>query len=110
MPWDVPLSPICSSTPQTLCEQLRQENEALKAKLDKGLEQRDQAAERLREENTELKKLLMNSSCKEGLCGQPSSPKTEGAGKKGVAGQQQVCSREFWYPRLLKPRICSMPP
>lgn len=36
---------------QTLCEQLRKENEALKAKLDKGLEQRDQAAERLREEN-----------------------------------------------------------
>lgn len=75
---------------QTLCEQLRQENEALKAKLDKGLEQRDLAAERLREENTELKKLLMNSSCKEGLCGQPSSPKPEGAGKKGVAGQQQA--------------------
>lgn len=75
---------------QTLCEQLRQENEALKAKLDKSLEQRDQAAERLREENTELKRLLMNSNCKEGLCGQPSSPKTEGAGKKGVAGQQQA--------------------
>ncbi|XP_052053777.1 TNFAIP3-interacting protein 1 isoform X3 [Apodemus sylvaticus] len=75
---------------QTLCEQLRQENETLKAKLDKGLEQRDQAAERLREENTELKKLLMNSSCKEGLCGQPSSPKTEGASKKGMAGQQQA--------------------
>ncbi|XP_041520488.1 TNFAIP3-interacting protein 1 isoform X2 [Microtus oregoni] len=75
---------------QTLCEQLRQENEALKAKLDKGLEQRDQAAERLLEENMELKKLLMNSSCKEGLCMQPSSPKTEGAGKKGIAGQQQA--------------------
>ncbi|XP_057629263.1 TNFAIP3-interacting protein 1 isoform X4 [Chionomys nivalis] len=75
---------------QTLCEQLRLENEALKAKLDKGLEQRDQAAERLREENMELKKLLMNSSCKEDLCMQPSSPKTEGAGKKGIAGQQQA--------------------
>lgn len=75
---------------QTLCEQLRQENEALKSKLDKGLEQRDQAAERLREENMELKKLLMNSSCKEGICGQPNSPKTEGAGKKGLAGQQQT--------------------
>lgn len=51
MPWDVPLltlAPVCPSTPQTLCEQLRQENEALKAKLDKSLEQRDQAAERLR--------------------------------------------------------------
>lgn len=42
------LTSVCFSTPQTLCEQLRQENEALKSKLDKGLEQRDQAAERLR--------------------------------------------------------------
>ncbi|XP_010638094.1 TNFAIP3-interacting protein 1 isoform X3 [Fukomys damarensis] len=75
---------------QTLCEQLRKENEALKAKLDKGLEQRDQAAERLREENMELKKLLMSNSNKEGTCGQPGSPKLEGAGKKGVAGQQQA--------------------
>ncbi|KAM5298262.1 TNFAIP3-interacting protein 1 [Ctenodactylus gundi] len=74
---------------QTLCEQLRKENEALKAKLDKGLEQRDQAAERLREENMELKKLLMSSSNKEGACGWPGSPKMEGAGQKGSAGQQQ---------------------
>ncbi|XP_034362312.1 TNFAIP3-interacting protein 1 isoform X3 [Arvicanthis niloticus] len=85
---------------QTLCEQLRQENEALKAKLDKGLEQRDQAAERLREENTELKKLLMNSSCKEGLCGQPSSPKTEGAGKKGMAGHQQASMMASKVPEV----------
>ncbi|KAM7143082.1 TNFAIP3-interacting protein 1 isoform 4-T6 [Molossus nigricans] len=74
---------------QTLCEQLRKENETLKAKLDKGLEQRDQAAERLREENMELKKLLMSSG-KEGVCGLPGSPKMEGAGKKGVAGQLQA--------------------
>uniref|UniRef100_A0A667HC69 TNFAIP3-interacting protein 1 n=1 Tax=Lynx canadensis TaxID=61383 RepID=A0A667HC69_LYNCA len=73
---------------QTLCEQLRKEN-ALKAKLDKGLEQRDQAAERLREENMELKRLLMSCG-KEDTCGQPGFPKMEGAGKKGVAGQQQV--------------------
>ncbi|KAG3265578.1 TNFAIP3 interacting protein 1, transcript variant X4 [Ictidomys tridecemlineatus] len=76
---------------QTLCEQLRKENEALKAKLDKGLEQRDQAAERLREENMELKKLLMSSSSnKESACGQPGSPKLEGNSKKGMAGQQQT--------------------
>ncbi|XP_053423394.1 TNFAIP3-interacting protein 1 isoform X2 [Nycticebus coucang] len=75
---------------QTLCEQLRKENEALKAKLDKGLEQRDQAAERLREENMELKKLLMSSGNKEDASGWPLSPKTEGAGKKEVAGQQQA--------------------
>ncbi|XP_039095380.1 TNFAIP3-interacting protein 1 isoform X3 [Hyaena hyaena] len=75
---------------QTLCEQLRKENEALKAKLDKGLEQRDQAAERLREENMELKRLLMSCS-KEDACGQPGFPKMEGMGKKGVAVQQQAC-------------------
>ncbi|KAK1343475.1 hypothetical protein QTO34_016255 [Cnephaeus nilssonii] len=74
---------------QTLCEQLRKENETLKAKLDKGLEQRDQAAERLREENMELKKLLMTSG-KDVVCGRPGSPKMEGAGKKGVAGQLQA--------------------
>ncbi|XP_076434533.1 TNFAIP3-interacting protein 1 isoform X6 [Peromyscus maniculatus bairdii] len=84
----------------TLCEQLRQENEVLKAKLDKGLEQRDQAAERLREENMELKKRLMNSSCKEGLCGQPSSPKAEGAGKKGLAGQQQASAMAGKVPEV----------
>eukprot|EP00074_Homo_sapiens_P088472 XP_016864438.1 TNFAIP3-interacting protein 1 isoform X3 [Homo sapiens] len=75
---------------QTLCEQLRKENEALKAKLDKGLEQRDQAAERLREENLELKKLLMSNGNKEGASGRPGSPKMEGTGKKAVAGQQQA--------------------
>lgn len=75
---------------QTLCEQLRKENEALKAKLDKGLEQRDQAAERLREENMELKRLLMSCG-KEDAGGQPGFPKMDGAGKKGVAGQQQAC-------------------
>ncbi|XP_066129125.1 TNFAIP3-interacting protein 1 isoform X1 [Saccopteryx bilineata] len=74
---------------QTLCEQLRKENETLKAKLDKGLEQRDQAAERLREENMELKKMLMSCS-KDGVCGRPGSPKMEGAGKKGLAGQLQA--------------------
>lgn len=43
-----PLALIYPPALQTLCEQLRKENETLKAKLDKGLEQRDQAAERLR--------------------------------------------------------------
>lgn len=67
---------------QSLCEQLRKENEALKAKLDKGLEQRDQAAQRLREENVELKKLLMGSAGE----GAPPRP---GAARKGPDGQRQ---------------------
>uniref|UniRef100_A0A8D1QCA8 TNFAIP3-interacting protein 1 n=1 Tax=Sus scrofa TaxID=9823 RepID=A0A8D1QCA8_PIG len=84
---------------QTLCEQLRKENEALKAKLDKGLEQRDQAAERLREENLELRKLLMNSG-QEGASGRPGSPKMEGAGKKGLAAQQQAGMSEGKIPEV----------
>ncbi|XP_045140646.1 TNFAIP3-interacting protein 1 [Echinops telfairi] len=85
---------------QTLCEQLRKENEVLKAKLDKGLEQRDQAAERLREENMELKKLLMSSSNKGGTSGQQDSPKVEGMGKKVMAGQQQASVSAGKVPEL----------
>nr|KAF6449197.1 TNFAIP3 interacting protein 1 [Rousettus aegyptiacus] len=84
---------------QTLCEQLRKENEALKAKLDKGLEQRDQAAERLREENMELKKLLMSSG-KEGASGRPGSPKMEGAGKKGLSRQPQASATAGKMPEV----------
>ncbi|XP_043839863.1 TNFAIP3-interacting protein 1 isoform X2 [Dromiciops gliroides] len=76
---------------QTLCEQLRNENEALKAKLEKDLEQRDQATEKLREENLELKKLVMSSSGKEGgATGLPAGLKTEGSGRKSLARQQQA--------------------
>lgn len=38
----------------------------------------------------ELRKLLMSSGHREGTLGQPGSPKVEGAGKKVVAGLQQV--------------------
>uniref|UniRef100_A0A6I8P0Y2 TNFAIP3-interacting protein 1 n=1 Tax=Ornithorhynchus anatinus TaxID=9258 RepID=A0A6I8P0Y2_ORNAN len=74
---------------QTLCEQLRNENEDLRAKLEKDLEQRDQAAEKLRYENLELKKLIMSSSSKEEAAGQQNGPSAEGSVKKVVAGQQQ---------------------
>ncbi|XP_055968235.1 TNFAIP3-interacting protein 1 [Sorex fumeus] len=47
-----------TSALQALCEQLRQENQVLKAKLDQGLEQRSQAAQQLREENAELRRRL----------------------------------------------------
>ena len=42
----------------------------------------------------ELKKLLMSSG-KEDACGQLGSPKVEGTGKKGVAGQPQVRGRKL---------------
>ncbi|TFK09566.1 zinc finger protein 711 [Platysternon megacephalum] len=51
-----------TSVLQTLCEQLRNENEDLRAKLEKDLEQRNQATEKLRFENLELKKMVMMSN------------------------------------------------
>ncbi|XP_072486842.1 TNFAIP3-interacting protein 1 isoform X4 [Notamacropus eugenii] len=75
---------------QTLCEQLRNENEALKSKLEKDLEQRDQATEKLREENLELKKLVMSSSGKEGATELPGGLRTEVSGRKSLARQQQA--------------------
>uniref|UniRef100_A0A8C8SVY7 TNFAIP3-interacting protein 1 n=1 Tax=Pelusios castaneus TaxID=367368 RepID=A0A8C8SVY7_9SAUR len=47
---------------QTLCEQLRNENEDLRAKLEKDLEQRNQVTEKLRCENLELRKMVMLSN------------------------------------------------
>ncbi|XP_036604754.1 TNFAIP3-interacting protein 1 isoform X7 [Trichosurus vulpecula] len=75
---------------QTLCEQLRNENEALKSKLEKDLEQRDQATEKLREENLELKKLVMSSSGKEGASELPGGLRTEVSSRKSLARQQQA--------------------
>ncbi|KGL79354.1 TNFAIP3-interacting protein 1, partial [Tinamus guttatus] len=43
---------------QTLCEQLRNENEELRAKLERDLEQRNQALEKLRCENQELRRMV----------------------------------------------------
>ena len=66
----------------------------------------------------ELKKLLMSSG-KEDACGQLGSPKVEGTGKKGVAGQPQVRGRKLlpqcpgagasppWLPSVA---VSSLPP
>nr|XP_056707663.1 TNFAIP3-interacting protein 1 [Euleptes europaea] len=48
-----------------LCEQLQNENEELRAKLEKELEQRNQASEKLRCENLELRKMVMMGSKEE---------------------------------------------
>lgn len=66
---------------QSLCEQLRQENEELRAKLEKELEQRNQTSEKLRCENLELKKMVMMSN-KEGVKGE--STESAGQQQKGV--------------------------
>nr|XP_034961579.1 TNFAIP3-interacting protein 1 isoform X2 [Zootoca vivipara] len=66
-----------------LCEELRNENEELRAKLEKELEQRNQVSEKLRCENLELRKMVMMGS-KEGV-------KAEGV---ECAGQQQKGAAE----------------
>ncbi|KAJ7316384.1 hypothetical protein JRQ81_002546 [Phrynocephalus forsythii] len=66
-----------------LCEQLRNENEELRAKLEKELEQRNQISEKLKCENLELKKMVMTGS-KEGTKGEVTE----------CAGQQQKGAEE----------------
>ncbi|KAM3927035.1 TNFAIP3-interacting protein 1 [Leptodactylus fuscus] len=51
-----------TSVLQTLCEQLRKENEDLRAKLEVDWNQRNQTEQDLRFENLELKKLLLDRS------------------------------------------------
>ncbi|XP_026515158.1 TNFAIP3-interacting protein 1 isoform X1 [Terrapene carolina triunguis] len=85
-----------TSVLQTLCEQLRNENEDLRAKLEKDLEQRNQATEKLRCENLELKKMVMMSN-KVGVKGdgvenagqQQSGALAEKASGKGVPGASE---------------------
>ncbi|XP_020665624.3 TNFAIP3-interacting protein 1 isoform X7 [Pogona vitticeps] len=68
-----------------LCEQLRKENEELRTKLEKELEQRNQISEKLKCENLELRKMVMISS-KEGT----KAEGTEWAGlqQKGAAEEK----------------------
>uniref|UniRef100_A0A6J0UY91 TNFAIP3-interacting protein 1 isoform X2 n=1 Tax=Pogona vitticeps TaxID=103695 RepID=A0A6J0UY91_9SAUR len=70
---------------QALCEQLRKENEELRTKLEKELEQRNQISEKLKCENLELRKMVMMSS-KEGT----KAEGTEWAGlqQKGAAEEK----------------------
>ncbi|XP_037762389.1 TNFAIP3-interacting protein 1 isoform X2 [Chelonia mydas] len=85
-----------TSVLQTLCEQLRNENEDLRAKLEKDLEQRNQATEKLRCENLELRKMVVMSN-KVGVKGdgvesagqQQSGALAEKASGKGVTGTSE---------------------
>ncbi|NWR57422.1 TNIP1 protein, partial [Bucorvus abyssinicus] len=60
---------------QTLCETLHSENKELRTKLERDLEQRNQALEKLRCENQELRRMVMMSS--------------QESGKREAAEQQQ---------------------
>ncbi|NWR72143.1 TNIP1 protein, partial [Centropus unirufus] len=68
---------------QTLCETLHSENKELRTKLERDLEQRNQALEKLRCENQELRRMVTLSS--------------QDNGKREAAEQQQV--REQHPPR-----------
>ncbi|KAM6196576.1 TNFAIP3-interacting protein 1 isoform 4-T4 [Sarcoramphus papa] len=61
---------------QTLCETLHSENKELRTKLERDLEQRNQALEKLRCENQELRRMVMLSS--------------QDSGKREAAEQQQL--------------------
>ncbi|KAJ6667850.1 hypothetical protein lerEdw1_016171 [Lerista edwardsae] len=71
---------------QSLCEQLRQENEELRAKLEKELEQRNQTSEKLRCENLELRKMVTGSN--EGLKGE--STESAGQQQKGATVEKAI--------------------
>uniref|UniRef100_A0A8C5PCQ9 TNFAIP3 interacting protein 1 n=1 Tax=Leptobrachium leishanense TaxID=445787 RepID=A0A8C5PCQ9_9ANUR len=65
---------------QTLCEQLRKENEDLRAKLEADWNQRAQAEQTLRLENIELKKLILERGETKGVqsaCGIDAKPKED---------------------------------
>ncbi|XP_053152639.1 TNFAIP3-interacting protein 1 isoform X1 [Hemicordylus capensis] len=78
-----------------LCEQLRNENEELRAKLEKELEQRNQASEKLRCENLELRKMVMMGS-KEGMKGEgiESAGKQQGAVVEKATGKNVLGTSE----------------
>ncbi|XP_078509744.1 TNFAIP3-interacting protein 1 isoform X4 [Lissotriton helveticus] len=81
-----------TSVLQTLCEQLRKENEDLRKKLEKDLEQRNQASENLRVENMELKQkvTLGGKEARKEVTAEASSELTaSGDGVKLESVQQQ---------------------
>ncbi|NP_001088654.1 TNFAIP3 interacting protein 1 S homeolog [Xenopus laevis] len=83
-----------TSVLQTLCEQLRKENEDLRAKLEADWNQRTQAEQALRYENLELKKLILQGDCGGGkgfhTGGGVDTRASEGAAKLENSGIQQV--------------------
>ncbi|KAM4748767.1 TNFAIP3-interacting protein 1 [Rhinophrynus dorsalis] len=82
-----------TSVLQTLCEQLRKENEDLRSKLEADWNQRTQAEQALRYENLELRKLILQSdrgtgkACEVGSG--PDSPAAEDSVKVENSGHQQ---------------------
>ncbi|XP_025903273.1 TNFAIP3-interacting protein 1 [Nothoprocta perdicaria] len=78
---------------QTLCEQLRNENEELRAKLERDLEQRNQALEKLRCENQELRRMVMLNS-KENAKREGADQQQSGAVMEKVPGRGGLEAKE----------------
>ncbi|ETE68815.1 TNFAIP3-interacting protein 1, partial [Ophiophagus hannah] len=74
----------------TLCEQLRSENEELRTKLERELEQRNEISEKLRCENLELRKMVMTGS-KESV----EAENIECAGQQQGATEEQVAGKSM---------------
>ncbi|NXT93741.1 TNIP1 protein, partial [Anhinga rufa] len=71
---------------QTLCETLHSENKELRTKLERDLEQRNQALEKLRCENQELRRMVTLSS--------------QDSGKREAAEQQQPLPKALRVPPM----------
>ncbi|XP_026541872.1 TNFAIP3-interacting protein 1 isoform X2 [Notechis scutatus] len=80
----------------TLCEQLRSENEELRTKLERELEQRNEISEKLRCENLELRKMVMMGS-KESVKAENiecAEQQQKGATEDQVAGKSMLGASE----------------
>uniref|UniRef100_A0A8C6XUY7 TNFAIP3-interacting protein 1 n=1 Tax=Naja naja TaxID=35670 RepID=A0A8C6XUY7_NAJNA len=80
----------------TLCEQLRSENEELRTKLERELEQRNEISEKLRCENLELRKMVMTGS-KESVKAENiecAGQQQKGATEEQVAGKSMLGASE----------------
>uniref|UniRef100_A0A8C5RBY6 TNFAIP3-interacting protein 1 n=1 Tax=Laticauda laticaudata TaxID=8630 RepID=A0A8C5RBY6_LATLA len=85
-----------TSVLQTLCEQLRSENEELRTKLERELQQRNEISEKLRCENLELRKMVMMES-KENVKAENiecADQQQKGATEEQVAGKSMLGASE----------------
>ncbi|KAK2540745.1 TNFAIP3-interacting protein 1 isoform X1 [Columba livia] len=79
---------------QTLCETLHSENNELRTKLERDLEQRNQALEKLRCENQELRRMVMLSSQDSGKREGAEQQQQSGASVEKAPGRGELEAKE----------------
>ncbi|XP_027755428.1 TNFAIP3-interacting protein 1 isoform X2 [Empidonax traillii] len=79
---------------QTLCETLHSENKELRTKLERDLEQRNQALEKLRCENQELRRMVTLSSQDSGKREAAEQQQQSGAMVEKAPGREEVEAKE----------------